>query len=149
MSNADCIRRRLVDELRTLDEFKDPLLSATQTSVYERKQALKDGMPASFVAKRRKELEGEYWTRVLGGMTSPLLVGFLPLLFDYSRWVSDDLLLLITVVLALAVALQRARAWSRYRKRVLLYELLAPASGGSSPNPDERPERASTPQHPA
>ena len=125
MSHPDRIRRRLIDELRALDEFKDPLLSATQTSVYERKQALKDGMPTAFVAKRRKELEGEYWTRVLSGVTSPLLVGVLPLLFDYSRWVSDDLLLLITVVLALAVALQRARAWSRYRTRVLLYDLLA------------------------
>jgi len=149
MSNADHIHRRLTDELRALDEFKDPLLSATQTSVYERKQALNDGMPASFVEKRREELAGEYWPRLLSAITSPLLIGCLPFLFDASRWMSEGLLAVTSVALALLIALHRARDWASYQKRVLLYDLLATASGGSSSNPDERPERASMPQHPA
>ncbi len=149
MESARPLRARIIDELRALDEFEDPLLTATQTSVYERKQALKEGMPASFVRTRREELEGEYWTRLLGSISSPVLVGMIPVFFDYSRWVSDGVVLLTAASLALLIALLRAHTWSQYRKRVLLYDLLATASDSPVPEPEEQPDRASALQHPA
>jgi hypothetical protein len=148
----DELRTYAMERLHELGEFDSDSMD-TSTTQYERTQALKNGLPATFVEKRRREIRDNRWKVrlfVLGAVLNVVLLptlllgiasgGSLSDLASLSPWT-----LTAFVGFGLAVGLfsaaYRIRDYATHARRAEMYDLLA-ATRGENRNADTRSQRA-------
>lgn len=130
------LRTYAIDRLQELGEFDADVMDSS-TMQYERTQAMKDGLPSSFVARRRDEIQTsrwKYWTVIglgtFGAIYVPLLLFFigaggdLAVLVDVPSWYLASAAL-FGLAVGVSIGVHRTREFINYHRRAELYDLIA------------------------
>jgi len=155
------LRTYAIARLRELGEFDSDVMDSSTTQ-YERTQAMKDGLPSSFVARRREEIHHsrwKYWVVIglgaFGAIYVPLLLFFigaggdLAALGDVPSWYLGSAAL-FGLAVGVSIGAYRTREFVHYHRRAELYDLIARIDQDAAADPADSPvtESHATATHP-